>query len=278
MRKMLAVLTLLMCVMSLSTPPIAFSQNELRDRVIQKYPPLSGEPVEVTSVQIKGQPVGFDHSFRADGNWIEGLTVEVKNVSSKDIIYVRVTLDFPLNTSSRSVYAVPLEYGSQPIGQKASSPPVTPLKPGDTTTLSARSGTAEHLKRTLQEKGTDEARQINRAKFFVERVFFDENTGWSMGRNLRRDPATNKWTEVSSQINTVPKGVNNKPLFVRTSGSPNARSSAPQINCFRPEFFILECDCGSARAIEIAGQQGSYQFFSRQELNCVTLMTEPVAM
>ncbi len=253
MKRHLVASTLLMCAGLLLTNFVlttAWSQNANKDAIVKKLT-RPDEPVEVTNLRVKGQPINFDSTFSRDEDWVKDLTVDVKNISNRDIIYINVALDFPLDESRSRIYRIALEYGHQPKSKGANSAVITPLKPGSVATLAVRSAGAEDLKSTLQTKGVGEALNISKAELFTEMVFFDERTMWSMGRMLSRDPVTNKWVATGYRIRPLKPGERTGEMrFEKTSGK---NSTAIQYSCVKGEAFIVDCDCGNSRAITVAG-------------------------
>src|SRR3712207_7325382 len=63
----------------------------------------------------------------ADAEWMRELSVELKNISAKEVTYIKVELDFPVDDSGQSLIVLPLEYGRQPQGDEE-KPSVSPLR------------------------------------------------------------------------------------------------------------------------------------------------------
>jgi hypothetical protein len=187
--------TALLCVMVLLN--VVFAQSSNRNRVVNKLT-QAGEPIEITKLKVKGKPLNFNREFSDDDDWVKGLTVEVKNVSGREIIYLQIELDFPVDDSDARVFVVSLEYGYPP--EEGDVAPVTkPLQPVEVVTLSATSGVADALKREIREKGSGNALKMNKADIYVNQVWFDMNTVWGMGTIFERDPTDKKkWNPIKT--------------------------------------------------------------------------------
>lgn len=191
MSKKLLALTLLSCtpLFLIFFPRTSFSfQN---DKKVVKKISQHGEPVEIAKLKIKGKPLSFDQEFDADEDWMKGLTVDVKNVSDKDIIYIKAELDFPVDDAGAHVIVVPLEYGHTP-GNDETSFTTNPLHPGASVNISVADWSVDFLKRKIVEKGSGKALKMNRANIYVLQVWFDADTVWSNGTIFTRDQIDKK--------------------------------------------------------------------------------------
>lgn len=200
MKKYLPILAALGCAALLllfSTPVSSSSQKSGDGKKLIKKIAQPDDPIEISKLKVKGQPRNFDGEFDADEEWVKGLSVDVKNVSSREIIYFQVELDFPVDDTGARFFVVYLEYGQQPTG--GGDPGIKPLRPGEVVTLSVRDGIADALKRKLRERGSGKALGMNRATLYASQVWFDVNTAWAMGTILTRDPVDkSKWNPADS--------------------------------------------------------------------------------
>lgn len=201
----------------------------------------NNEPVEITGVHINGKQVGNDVPFSADDDWMRELSIDVKNISGKNISYMRFELLFPLKDSPRPhYYAEGVEYGEMPGGTGTSQV----NKPGETIRLSF-SVDVSLLKSKLQEKGDAKYLGLNNAKLSVEQVYFDNSTAWINGLMFRFNEATKKWDEIAqikqeSQIAEL--------AHSSKSGTINTRPSA---QCFKP-YSVRESCCEDGRFVNLS--------------------------
>jgi hypothetical protein len=155
-------------------------------------------PVEITLIKIKGSPVEPKRAFAADDNWLEGMTISVKNVFDKPIAYVSVMVSAYLENNNGQRFtrngndiqaAVHLHYGSAPSRPGEPVPPYTPpLQPGASLNLTFSERSRDELKSLLTE--WDASTDVKEITVRLNEVFFegDSDTMWSNGSMLRRDP------------------------------------------------------------------------------------------
>src|SRR6185295_7638259 len=73
-------------------------------------------PVTVVDIKSKGKERPLNSKFNEeDDDWLVGLSVRLKNVSSKNIVYVETLLQFPqpenVPSTEEPPLAIPLSYG-----------------------------------------------------------------------------------------------------------------------------------------------------------------------
>ena len=225
-------------------PLSALSQGEVRERVVRLIP-QSTDPVEITALRVRGNPLNFGQPFSSNDDWVRGLAVNVRNISGRNIIYARVALNFPLDdlpdgNPDASVYRINLVYGYHPQSNETALPEITPLAPGGTVTLTVSEVEERGLRRTLRARGVGRALLLTRAKIFTEVVFFDQNTMWGGDRIYRRDPSTRQWNPVTDQ--TSLRLYNRTVSFISVLGlrNPSFRSQyAPK--CYNSQQHETWC-------------------------------------
>lgn len=194
MKRLLLTLALVCCtilLLSVAQTPTLSSQD---DKKLIRKPSNKDAPVEIMQVKLSGRPLETDQPFDAHDDWVKGVSVELKNVSKKEIIYVKVELDFPTDDSESNLVVIPLEYGRPPQDGEPPPPESEPLRPGERVTVAVPDWGVEFLKRKLAEKGHGRAVKMGRAVLFVSQVWFDANTVWAVGGTFERDPSDrHKW-------------------------------------------------------------------------------------
>jgi len=167
----------------------ATTQNS-HDRVIEKKKNSRDphEPVEIVSVKTKVKTDReFGKTFTDDDDWFKGLRIKVKNVSGKQVQYVKIDLLFEPSGDTQNSESPPLlhslAYGTK--GRRASNDGILVL-PGDNVELDLDDSTHAHLKRALAKIGYAEI--LNRLSMYVSVVIFDDDTMWTNGIWFRRDP------------------------------------------------------------------------------------------
>src|SRR5215212_3653377 len=85
------------------------------EKVLRKY--VHRNPVaEIVNVKLKGANYSFDQKVYLDDDWLKGLTVTVKNTSSKPITYVGIDITLfdekDDKVSGKLPFVFPLSYGT----------------------------------------------------------------------------------------------------------------------------------------------------------------------
>jgi hypothetical protein len=290
MNKKWIAFTLLSCttMMLLLLPRISFSFQDDKKKVVKKIA-QNAEPVEISKLKIKGSAVDLEQPFDAVDDWMKGMAVDVKNVSGKDIIYIKAELDFPVDDSGTHVVVVPLEYGQTPGANKI-TPNAKPLRPGKTATLAVEDWSVDFLKGKLKEKGSGKALKMNSANLYVLQVWFDADTVWTNGTIFTRDPVNRDTWNPTGQINSLPH-VENKNLSANSRAAPDwfnisvfrrdsdallshtylAKPTSPQQQtCYTTTLFqAIACDC-SQRLFDKPGAtttRGGYRVWKEEGCN-----------
>ena len=155
---------------------------------------------EIVDLKVKGVPVAFGRKITADDDWLKGLTVTVKNTSSKAIIYLEVELELfgekEDEVSGRLPVMHPLSYGTY-TGNTSGQPPDGPPAP-----VIIESGGSLDIKLTDEEyasllntlSGASYPLTMKHAELTVTDVIFADDTRWYKSMFLQRDPKNpSKW-------------------------------------------------------------------------------------
>ena len=182
--------TALMLVVALvCCAPVCARQSG--QRVIGPAPVEPGRrsPVEVVSVRVKGEDVAPGRPFAADDDWLRGLTITVKNVSDKPLIFVGLSLRLP-NAADKSKSAQmtgPLSYGCWPgfpcrADAKGS---YGEIMPGAVQEVELMAANYESFMAALVKVSA--ALPVESVEYDVDTVFIDADTMWSRGFLFKRD-------------------------------------------------------------------------------------------
>lgn len=231
-------------------------------------------PVELGKLKHKGKPVDFNRAFDADASddWLKNLSVEVKNVSDREIFYLKVELDFPSDESEEHVLVTYLEYGNRPAEGDAAAQGVKPLRPGETATLSVPEWVPGAVRRGLQREGKGSAMRMNRVKMYANQVWFDKDTMWMLGTTFRRDPTTNELKPVS-QAAPPTRGPRSKPsegraVFVNAAFTRAAPATPLTIQCYTTKSVeVFEKCCVAVTNEDRPGMKttnGNYAVWKQQ--------------
>jgi hypothetical protein len=252
MKKTGHILILLMGLTFISTQytPLTSSSKPLNETRVLRAVKWGPEPVEVTEIRINSKPVSFDRSFVSnEDDWIRELSFKVKNTSNKDISYVRFELQFPLNDiPKRAFYVQVIEYGGTPVPGSGKT-----IRPGETVRLTCHTDVSA-LKKVVRDKGQGEYLKMNAALLSTEVIDFQDKTSWLAGQWMRFDDKNKKWIEMDHP--QPEESLNPDVAFQPASFKP-----VPMSDCYRGTHdsinCTLECGCGGAKSVTVAGDPGA---------------------
>lgn len=205
--------------------------QQVKQRVVQLVP-YRDQPIEIVAVKVKGVPIKPKQKFDGDSDWLNGMTVTLKNVSDRPVAYVSVLMGVPYGKkNSRPVNAgAVLQYGVRSLRPGENYPAgfikPEPLLPGETVDVVLTERERDQLHSYLAEKGA--STEITELNVRLYEVFFegDSDTKWSTGRMLRLDPNDpNRWIPIESG---TPSGrAVSKPKFVQARFIAPTRVALP---------------------------------------------------
>lgn len=214
------VLALLLIVILL---PLGMAQ-QAKQRVVQ-LSVFRDSPVEIVAVKVKGAEVKPKQKFSGDSDWLNGMTITLKNVSERPIAYVSVliTAYYEKNNARIKVNgqdvqaAIELYYGVQPLppGDERVLPfYIPPLMPSYTTDLVLTERSRDELYSLLGERNA--STDITELTITPYVVFFqgDSDTKWRTGHMLRRDVNSNRERWIRIDLGPTSQ-TTSKPRFMR---------------------------------------------------------------
>ena len=181
---------------------VSFGYSQDKLRIIQE---AEQEDSPVVFVSRHFGDKTFDRSHRnrhgitAGNNWLSSLSLDVKNVSNKNVTYINLHLDIPKSGKmERNGMISPIFFGnrvaSAATANKDSSSPLELLKPGDVVKLKISDLERIQLERYLKKY---DAEDVERIKMEIREVHSDDGTRWYLGIELRQDPSDPKiWRPV----------------------------------------------------------------------------------
>lgn len=186
----------MLTAMGIVMPPAHGNGQQGRERSVQ-IKINKNQPIDIVAVKVNGALVEPGRKFAGDVDWFNGMTVTIKNVSDKPVVFATVAVMAPhekngvrTQVEGRDIYElIELMYGDPPpMPGKARSNPVLPLMPGQTADvlLDERWRDEFYSRFRRQDSSTD----IPELTLSVHRVAFlgDDDTMWMHGFRRRRDP------------------------------------------------------------------------------------------
>jgi len=174
------------------------SAQQTKERII-KIITFRDPPVEIVALTVKGTLVQPDQRFHGDSDWFNGLTVTIKNVSDKPVVYTGILVTAPHEKNGMRqqidgrdyVVGIDLMYGVKPVfpGEAARSYRPVPLAPGQTADIMLSDMLRDQIYSLLRNR--DSSTDVSELTLRLNEVVFegDDNTMWRYGYRHRRDPA-----------------------------------------------------------------------------------------
>lgn len=153
-----------------------------------------GSPLKFLGVTRGEQKIAFDERFPAEGDWITGSAIRMRNESGKTIKSVVLSVSFPETLDSGSMMGSSLRYGPHPITQveNAKQPRIAPGQSFEIVLDEERPGGTMRFLATRQD-----IKSISRVVFDLSYIDFDDGTRWSGGQLSKPDPQDPKrWIPV----------------------------------------------------------------------------------
>ncbi|HVG33727.1 MAG TPA: hypothetical protein VM911_11620 [Pyrinomonadaceae bacterium] len=159
------------------------------------------EPVEIVGVKTEGHAVNFGGAFAAREDWLKGLTLNLKNISDKPIVYIAIDVRVDGTVMPRRRSAVTMAYGQRPPGPAGTpgSPAQRSIAPGESVEIVLTDALYDDLRTLVQQDASDISRALDKAELKIDFIIFGDDSAWGNGRKLRRDPNNpNKWDALSN--------------------------------------------------------------------------------
>lgn len=232
----------------------ALRRNQNQDRMVRD---LSDKlcPVRIRLIKTKKRTIRSNEEFSDDDDWLQGLSVRVKNYSDKTVTYVGLQLTFrKTDDQPTGLLAVfPLDYGFDPLwlepGDPVRNPTVKPIPPGEEAEIVLSDALHDELKAFLARTGYFPNHR--RLDLDIAVAGFSDETMWNLRKWFQRDPTQLKkplpgWRLLDDALRErnstreLMSSASNRTAFFMIAGfrseSPatrfaSARWSAPQEGC-----------------------------------------------
>jgi hypothetical protein len=235
------------------------------DRIIEKKSnsAIQNEPVEITVAKTKKGTVPFGRPFKDDDDeWTKGLTLTVKNVSSKNVVYIEIRFSFERPQDDANSAQPPLVH-SLFYGTSAPAPDseLKVLAPDDSVNMMLADETFESLKRALVKVGYT---KVKRLRVYLSQVIFQDGSMWLLGKWYRRDPANPQtWLDIPAAGVFRRRGRSKSARFVQASFSHNPAEAITQTpQCWDPGFPSWATCTGASNEDCRKRYQPTFEIFS----------------
>lgn len=192
----------------------------------------TNQPIKVLDVKL-----GATSPQSQKVSWLEGLEVQVQNISDKPIQYLVMHMELRVGTAAGDVARVPLTYGQ--VFADAKSGKVEVFQPGARLTLRASKTACERIGQLVASGFVPSLKDIQPN---LHVAVFADRTSWMAGRLHYQDPVNSKKWIAAEELVRSETPVN-EPFgmsFLKASFKPSSKSQT----CFRYTGFSLEPCCG----------------------------------
>jgi hypothetical protein len=162
-------------------------------KYLGKYRFYPNEPVSITNINIKGNPVNINSHVSASHDWLKNLSFDIQNISNKPIIYISLQVLFPQTKTNGPILAYPMHLGERPRSPDQ-FPRQALLMPNETVKMSINDDAYTKLKNFVETRTPIE--NISDVQIDVDFVAFDDDTAWATGAFMHRKPGDmTKWVD-----------------------------------------------------------------------------------
>lgn len=164
-------------------------------RKIEKPSVLKEQPIELVSSEVGDKVFDNENKISADEYWLKNLELNLKNISSKTIVYIKVFLQIEAQGKMQYPLGIPLTFGQAPLPKtfKSSNDKNVNenkiLKSNESTKLSIKPYLFESSNQFIQ---NNEIKDIEKVKVIFDFIVFDDGTAWSQGQWMRQNPDDDK--------------------------------------------------------------------------------------
>jgi hypothetical protein len=144
------------------------------------------QPVEITEVSARGKLTQLNKSIDVDDDWLNGLSLRIKNTSDKIVLSIDLVVTLPdTEAPGQPMLGFPMHYGANPPGAKHPGTGA-PLKPNDILDVTISEQMYRNIKPHLESRIP--LKNLKQVQIILDLIVFNDDTAWSSGEHLRRDP------------------------------------------------------------------------------------------
>jgi hypothetical protein len=221
-----------LCVAIMFLPVCLSAQPQ--ERVIEKAS-WRNEPVQIVSLKTKGKAIKLGENFLEEDDWLDGLTVRIRNASDKPIARVEIELSFPrpagAGADEATVYVVAMIYGEEPASSAEAPPPQ--VLPGESVDVKLLRANLPYIRADLESLGYPQ--RITQAQIMLDGVTFGDGTRWASDKILPPHRSDHGRAVVSPLLD----------IFEPLPAQSAALGGAPALNYLRagrPQQGTLNCN------------------------------------
>jgi len=168
--------------------------------------PGTHPPVKIIKVLLDGKPIDLDRPVHVSGNWVSRIAVEMQNVSTKDIVFGELILDYPETGDNGPILSSISRTGREPAAAfrlRDGTMHDIPAEVARRLERRARPGDMLHYDFAADEITLSKAYQLHphlhTVKLIASILYFADETKWTGGIFLKPVPAPTLWQEVPGE-------------------------------------------------------------------------------
>jgi hypothetical protein len=170
---------------ALSSSHDSFNEQAEKKLITEETPAPPFQPIKIIGVKVKKQPVELGKEFDGDDDWLRGAEIRLKNVSQKEIVHVRIHINFPETKATGYEMSFRRSLGKRPGEDSPLREPIS-IPPGAEFNFVIDEKQYEELTRFVSTRQA--VASIKKAQVMVGFVIFADGTGWGAGTFYRQDP------------------------------------------------------------------------------------------
>jgi thiol-disulfide isomerase/thioredoxin len=213
-------------------------------------------PIEIVEIVVAGQRTTAGQPFPADGNWLRGITLKVRNISELPVRYVEFQVEAVPSEAGKPRLRLPLKYGRMPTGIPNPSGALTPdteAKSGEYFQLSLSTDLYDSVVKSQSRDGGK--MNFEKARINMSLVVFEGGRAWRNGHMSRRDSINpQRWNVTDEDLNYI------KP--VTTPSDVGGRA---------PNFLVRDL---SGRSFDLAAMRGKVVVLNFWFIGCMPCRAE----
>lgn len=180
----------------LSSRALSSVSTQVKEKVVEKDPPIFNEPIKLDSVKAVKKLTKFGESFEADKDWLKGAEIKLKNISGKEITFVEVDVNFPDTMSTGPEMSFRINLGRMHGMNMPGKETLSLLPDADLNVVIDEKRYADLVRFVKSRHSIDE---INKTHVRIGFVVFADGTAWGAGSFYKQDPNNSKrWLPVDS--------------------------------------------------------------------------------
>jgi len=162
---------------------VIYVDGQEKQRIINDIYLPKDAPVQIIGRELEGRKFEdrrLDNRISgvANSDWVKHLTLEVKNVSRKNVSYIRITLMVPQQKQMPGPMVYEVSFGSRNGTDGL-------ISPGEAVKIKVRDSEYLAWEKRLKGWGVDD---FDHVLLELRTIYFDDGTGWSLGNPLQQDP------------------------------------------------------------------------------------------